>query len=135
MDYTFLSHSIPYIYINILNEWFRYIIYLLIYCLMNLLICQLFFRLFFIIFKLVIQLFDSNVNCLNCVNIAVYCIRYYDDCTILNPHILNSLYSLSLSLSSVTFAISSTLPLFFSSTTNLASLSSPLAFPLASPSS
>ena len=102
---------------------------------MHLLICQLFFRLFFIIFKLVVQLFDGNVNCLNCVNIAVYCIHYYDDCTILNPHILNSLYSLSLSLSSVTFAISSTLPLFFSSTTNLASFSAPLASPIASPSS
>ena len=96
---------------------------------MHLLICQLFFRLFFIIFKLVIQLFDGNVNCLNCVKIIVYYIHYSDDCTILNPHILNSLYSLSLSLSSVTFAISSTLPLFFSSTTNFASFSSPFIFP------
>ena len=101
---------------------------------MHLLICQLFFRLFLFYFQLIIQLFDDNVNCLNCVKIIVYYIHYSDDCTILNPHILNSLYSLSLSLSSVTFAISSTLPLFFSSTTNLASLSSPFAFPLASPS-
>ena len=96
---------------------------------MHLLICQLFFRLFFIIFKLIIQLFDGNVNCLNCVKIEAYCIHHSDDCTILNPHILNSLYSLSLSLSSVTFAISSTLPLFFSSTTSLANFSSPLTSP------
>jgi len=36
LDYTFLSHSIPYIYINILDEWYRYIVYVLIYYLLNL---------------------------------------------------------------------------------------------------